>query len=74
LQGFHPTSALTDFLTKMPMAKPLLGLQALRNEGLATLKKIPSFLNADSPPAVGRCQRFNRNLIFQRRKTWKRQS
>jgi len=31
-------------------------LQALRHEGLSTLKKIPSFSNADSPPAGGRCQ------------------
>jgi len=45
LQGFHPTLAVSDSLTEMPLAKPLLGLQALRYEGIATLKQpiIPGF-------------------------------
>jgi len=38
----------------MPLAKPMRGLQALRNEGLATLKKLALFINADR--SFGRCQ------------------
>ncbi len=55
-QGFHPTLAVSDSLTEMPLAKPLLGLQALRYEGIATLEQMLSPLNADSPPAGGGCQ------------------